>query len=187
MDFLANLSNSSSWHLYRFIKADIWTWFCSKLRYMLAYWKMRIHFRDDNDCIFLLKSIMKVNNSLMVQSREQVHLPQSRCLPLGSTGHKFGSILHFPQLLRHTFHIGKCTSAAKTKRETFIDQWGSIKLKMVSFKNGAWQWLAFQFLCEYRSGQSACAFSLELFLHHRWYILCLQLKQMVMLTIEKCK
>lgn len=108
---------------------------------MLAYWKMRIHFRDDNDCIFLLKSIMKVNNSLMVQSGEQVHLPQSRCLPLGSTGHKFGSILHFPQLLCHTFHIGKCTSAAKTKRETFIDQWGSKKLKMAKYADTKW-WIS---------------------------------------------
>lgn len=95
---------------------------------MLVYCKMRIHFRDDNDCILLLKSIMKVNNSLMVQPGEQVHLPQSRCLLLGSCGYKFGSILHFPQLLRHTFHIGKCTSAAKTQRQTLIDQ-GSAVLK----------------------------------------------------------
>lgn len=135
VDFLASLSNSSSWHLQRFIKADIFGLNITRyLDIMLVYCKMRIHFRDDNDCILLLKSIMKVNNSLMVQCGEQVHLPQSRCLLLGSCGHKFGSILHFSQLLRYTFHIGKCSSAAKTRRETLTDQWSSI-LKQFSSQN----------------------------------------------------
>lgn len=65
---------------------------------------------------------MKVNNSLMVQPGEQVHLLQGRCLPLGSCGHKLCSILQFPQLLSHTFNVRKCTSAAKTQRETLGDQ-----------------------------------------------------------------
>lgn len=71
---------------------------------------MWIHFSDDDNSILLLKGIMKVKHSLVVQLGKQLHLSQSGCLLLGPRGNKLCSVLHLVCLLGRTFHIGKSTS-----------------------------------------------------------------------------
>lgn len=57
--------------------------------------KVRIHFCDDNNSIPFLKGIVKVKNSLVIHSRQEVHLSQSRGLLLDPSGDELCGILHF--------------------------------------------------------------------------------------------
>ena len=70
----------------------------------------RIHFSHYDDRIFLLKGVVEVKDSLVVQFGQQVHLPQGGRLFLGASRDELCSIIHLPNLLAHPFHIRECTS-----------------------------------------------------------------------------
>lgn len=57
---------------------------------------------------------MEIENPLVVQLRQQVHLSEGQGLPLSSRGNELGSELGLSLFLSHPLHIGEGTPASNS-------------------------------------------------------------------------
>lgn len=70
----------------------------------------RIQLSDNDHCVLLFEGVVEVENPVVVQPGEQLHLSQRRSLLLGPGGNKLCGVLGLAQLLGHTFDVRKGTS-----------------------------------------------------------------------------
>lgn len=73
--------------------------------------KQRIQLRDEHHHVLLLEGVVEIEDLLVVQLRQQVHLSESRGLPLASCGNELGSKLGLSLFLSHPLHIGEGSPA----------------------------------------------------------------------------
>lgn len=108
---------------------------------------------------------MKVKDAFVVQLGKQLHLSESRRLPLRSRRHKLGSVVCFTDLLGHTLHIGKRSPG----RRNNIIILPSVLAKMIESISPHWSpngHFTSQFPYGCRSSLSGGAFSSEGSAHH---------------------
>lgn len=67
----------------------------------------RIQLCDDHHHVLLLEGVVEVEDPLVVQLGQQVHLPESQGFPLPSSGDELGSKLGLSLFLSHPLHIGE--------------------------------------------------------------------------------
>lgn len=73
----------------------------------------RIQLRDEHHHILLLKGVMEIEDPLIVQLRQQLHLSEGQAFPLAPCTNELGSEFGLSLFLSHPLHVGEGTPALR--------------------------------------------------------------------------